>query len=398
MNNRWISLDQAETAMKLQEVILRAAAGELKWYEAAEIIGISPRSMRRWKKRYEEFGYDGLIDTRTTTPPANKIPFEIVTKVLTLYQQEFEGFNVKHFHDEITREHDDIRVSYTWTKDLLQHAGLVDKTKVRGTYRRRRPRKPCTGMMLHLDGSQHRWFRHPHVSRQCLLVLLDDATSEILAAQFVPEETTVACLEVIRDVVVRHGTFAALYTDRASHFVYTPSAGGKPDRSSPTQIEQILDELGIELIVAYSPEARGRSERMFGTLQGRLPQELHRAEITTYEEANRYLGQVYLPKHNAKFTVNPTQDLTAFLPVSEADISRVFARRYTRVVRRDNTIEFKGTSYQLPRMRGAATLSGRKVEVRRHLDDQIEILIGRRLIATFEAEDVWAQDSSEEAS
>jgi len=218
-------------------------------------------------------------------------------------------------------------------------------------------------------------------------VMLDDATSEILAARFTLEETTDACLAVLIDVLKSHGTFGSLYTDRASHFVHTPEAGGKPDRSKPSQVERILDELGIELIVAYSPQARGRGERMFGTLQGRLPNELRRAGITDYEGANCYLNDIYLPKHNRNFATDPAQEVTGFLPVAGVDLERVCAKRYERKVRRDNTIQFETQVLQLPKLEGVSTLAGRKVDVRKHLDHTLEVLIGRRLVARFEADD-----------
>ena len=395
MNNRLIPLNEAERAMKLQEVMLKAMSGELKWYQAAEILGMSPRQLRRWKKRYEEHGYDGILDRRKTTPSQRRIPFETAQKVLRLYRTEYRGFNVKHFHEEITAEHG-VDVSYSWTKNLLQESGLVQKAQKRGQYRRRRPRKTCSGMMLHLDGSEHRWFKHSQDYRQCLVVILDDATSEILVAKFVPEETSQACLEAIKQVVENHGTFACLYTDRASHFVHTPEAGGKPDRSKPSQLEQVLDELGIELIVAYSPEARGRGERMFGTLQGRLPQELGRAGITSYEDANSYLNEIYLPKHNKNFAVEAAQAVSAFLPVAGVDLERVFAARYERVVQRDNTVRFENRRYQLPKLKGVSTLAGRKVELRQHLDQTLEVLIGKRLIAAFEAHEIEDEEVAQQ--
>jgi len=386
MSDRLISLSQAERAMKLQEVILKAMAGDIKWYQAAEIIGISCRQMRRLKKRYIEHGYDGLLDRRKNTPSPRRIPFETAQKVLRLYRTQYRGFNVKHFHEEMTANHD-IDVSYSWTKNLLQESGLVEKHKKRGQYRRRRPRKACTGMLMHLDGSEHRWFEHPTDERQCLVVMLDDATSKVVCARIVPEESTEVCLEVLKEVVEAYGTFASLYTDRASHFVYTPEAGGKPDRDKPTQVEQVLDDLGIELIVAYSPEARGRGERVFGTFQGRLPQELSRANITTYREANRYLNEVYLPKHNANFSVDPMKEMTAFLPAVGVNLERIIAWRFERTVQRDNTIEFENRRLQLSKVEGHSTLAGRNVTIRKHLDGILEILIGNRLIATFEPDD-----------
>ena len=381
MGDRWVSLPEAERAMKLQEVILRAAAGEISWYQAAEIIGISPRQMRRWKKRYEEEGYDGLFDRRKQAPSPRRVPMETVEKVLRLYRKEYCGYNVRHFHEEIVG-HEGIKVSYSWTKNLLQTAGLVEKASKRGEYRRRRERKACTGLMLHLDGSKHRWFWHATDQYQCLLVVLDDATSEILAARFVPEESTETCLAILQEVVEEHGTFVSLYTDRASHFVHTEKAGEKPKREHRTQIQQVLDALGIELIVAYSPQARGRSERAFGTLQGRLVPELRRAGVTTYEEANQYLA-LYLPKHNKNFAQEPAESTTAFLPVAGADLDRTFARRTTRIIQRDYVVQYLGRALQLERPATRTTLVGRKVEVREHLNGTVEVLLQTRLLGTW---------------
>jgi transposase len=392
MSNRLIPLSEAERAMKVQEVIIKAMAKEITWLQAADIIGTSPRQLRRWRQNYQEYGYDGLLDRRKSQPSPRKIPMDVAEKVLQLYREQYKGYNVSHFHEEITRDHD-VEASYSWTKSLLQAAGLVAKSKSRGTYRRRRPRKACTGMLLHIDGSEHRWFRHPRDERQCLIVLLDDATSEILYAKFEPQETTKACLDGIFHVVQAHGTFASLYTDRASHFVYTPKAGKKPDRSKKTHLEQVLDALGIELICAYSPEARGRSERMFGTLQGRLVNELKRASISSYEAANDYLQKVYLPRHNKRFSVAAQEPISAFLPTVGINLPRIFARRHSRKVNRDNTIDFESTTYQLPKERHLATLAGRKVEVRKHLCGKIEVLSSQRLIAEFQGQ--WTENDDQ---
>jgi len=382
---RLVPLTEVERAMKVQEIILRGASRALKWHEAAEILGISERQLRRWRERYEEHGYDGLFDRRKQQPSPRRIPMEVVEQVLQLYREEYQGYNVRHFHEELQEEHD-IEVSYTWTKLLLQEAGLVKKAKKRGQYRRRRERRPLPGMLLHLDGSFHRWFEHPRDERQALLAVLDDATGECLSAHFFKEEGTSEVLTVVSRVVEEHGTFISLYTDRASHFVYTPKSGGRPDRSKPTQVEQVLDELGIELIVAWSPEARGRSERAWRTMQGRLPNELRRAGITTYEEANRYLEHIFRPKFNRKFTVAPKEEGTAFVRVVGVDLDRVFTTRHQRIVNPDNTISFENRVLQLPKVTGVATLRKRKVEVREHLDGAVSILLGRRLVASFPPE------------
>ena len=379
---RLIALSAAERAMKIQEVILKAMSGQIKWCQAAQIIGVSGRQMRRWKRRYDEYGYDGLYDRRKNLPSPKRIPMETAEKILHLYREHYFDFNMRHFYQEIKEKHA-ISVSYSWTRGLLQGAGLVLKSKKRGQYRRKRERRPMTGMLLHLDGSYHRWFDHPQDERQTLLSVIDDATSECLGAVFVPQEATRPILGLLLQLVRKHGTFISLYTDRAGHFVYTPKAGEAPDRTKKTQIEMVLDELGIELIVARSPEARGRSERAFGTMQGRLVPELRRAGVTTYEDANRYLKRIFIPKYNRYFGVPSNEAGTAFMSVVGANLNRIFALRYERVVSKDNTVHLDGMVFQLPKISGVSTLAKRKVELREHLDGKWEVLSGKRLVARF---------------
>ena len=272
-----------ERAMKIQEVILRAIGKRINWWQAAEIIGISDRQMRRWRSRYEQDGYDGLFDRRRGKPSPRRVPLRTVEKVLGLYQEKYFDFNVRHFHEKLREEHG-LRLSYTWVKLALQGAGLVNKRRKRGVHRQRRPRRPLPGMLLHLDGSQHQWFVDDRWYD--LLVVLDDASSEIYYAQLVEQESTRTVLAALREVVEQQGVFCALYSDRASHFFLTRKAGEPVDRQRPTQVGRALRDLGIQMIPAYSPQARGRGERNFGTWQGRLPQELRLREITTVEAAN----------------------------------------------------------------------------------------------------------------
>ena len=280
-----------ERMMKLQDVILKAMAKKITWMAAAEIAGISDRTMRRIKDRYEEFGYDGLFDRRRRKPSILRIPMKTAEQVLALYQERYFDFSVLHFHEKLQKEHG-IKVSYTWVKQALQGAGLVPRRGKRGPHRRRRPRRPLPGMLLHIDGSKHRWFQDDRYYD--LIVILDDATSEIYYAQLVEEESTLTVMAGLREVVTSKGAFCALYSDRGSHFFYTPTAGGKVDKSRPTQVGRAMQELGIQTIAAYSPEARGRSERNFGTWQNRLPQELRVAGITSLEAANRVpAGTIY---------------------------------------------------------------------------------------------------------
>ena len=291
-----------ERAMKVQEVILRAIARKITWWQAAEIIGISDRQMRRWYRRYQEFGYDGLYDRRLGRPSPKRVPVETVERVLGLYREKYFDLNVRHFREKLVEEHQ-ICLSYSWVKKALQGAGLLKKGRQRGTHRRRRPRRPMVGMLLHLDGSRHRWFQDERWYD--LLVVLDDATGEVYYAQLVEEESTRTVMAALREVIERQGVFCALYSDRASHFFHTPRAGGKIDPHQLTQVGRALKELGIQMIPAYSPQARGRSERNFGTWQGRLPQELHLRDISTIEQANRFLREAYIDEFNRRFRVTP---------------------------------------------------------------------------------------------
>src|SRR5207244_1081556 len=267
-----------ERAMKVQEVILQAMARKISWYQAAEIIGISDRHMRRWRERYEEGGFRGLFDRRRGKPSPKRVPVAVVEKVLGLYREKYFDLNLRHFHEKLQEEHQ-VEISYSWVKGMLQGAGLVAKGRKRGVHRQRRPRRPLPGMLLHIDGSEHRWFQDERWYD--LLVILDDANSEIYYAQLVEEEATVPVMTGLKEVVEQKGVFCALYSDRGSHFWLTPKAGEAVDHYRLTQVGRAMRELGVRMIAAYSPQARGRSERSFGTWQGRLPQELRLRGLRT---------------------------------------------------------------------------------------------------------------------
>src|SRR5271157_3172178 len=311
-----------ERAMKVQEVILRAMAKKITWWQAAEIIGISDRSMRRWHERYEEHGYDGLFDRRRGQPSPKRVPLAVVEQVLELYRDRYFDLNVQHFHEKLGEQHQ-IELSYTWVKQALQGAGLVAKGRKRGVHRKRRERRPLPGMLLHLDGSPHRWFQDERWYD--LIVVLDDATSEIYYAQLVDEESTRTVMAALREVVEQQGCFCALYSDRASHFFLTPKAGEPVDRQRLTQVGRALAELRIEMIPSYSPQARGRGERNFQTWQGRLPQELRLHGIRTLDEANAFLRQTYIQEFNRKFSLKAAQPGTAFVRARRTDLDRVFS-------------------------------------------------------------------------
>jgi transposase len=369
-----------ERAMKIQAVILRALAGKLTWWQAAEIIGISDRQMRRWRWRYEQYGYDGLYDRRRGKPSPRRVPVETVKAVLRLYQEQYFDLNVRHFHEKLLEVHS-LDLSYTWVKTALQEAGLVAKRKRRGPHRKRRERRPLPGMLLHIDGSQHRWFQDERFYD--LISVQDDATSEVYYAQLVEEESTRTVMRALWEVIAERGLFCALYSDRASHFFHTPVAGGEVDHQRLTQVGRALAELGIELIAAYSPQARGRSERAFGTWQGRLPQELRLRGIKTVEAANEFLGSEYLPEFNRRFAVRAAQPGTAFVPLRGVDLQQVFCLKHERVVARDNTIRLGSRMLQVEQTKWRATLAGCRVLVCEHLDGTLSVSYGPHLIGRF---------------
>jgi transposase len=318
-----------ERAMKLQDVMLRAMAKRITWYQAAEILGISCRQMQRWHTRFEHEGYEGLFDRRRGIPSPKRVPLATVEEVLRLYQEQYFDFNVRHFHEKLVEEHA-IKLSYTWVKKALQGAGLVKPTRKRGVHRKRRPRRPLPGMLLHIDASQHQWFcDHRWYD---LLVIMDDATSEIYYAQLVEEESTRTVMAGLREVIEQQGVFCALYSDRASHFFLTPKADEPVDHTRLSQVGRALRQLGIQMIPAYSPQARGRSERGFGTWQGRLPPELRLQKITTASAANRFLREEYVKEFNRRFSVKASERGTAFVPLRRKELDLVFSLQHERVV------------------------------------------------------------------
>jgi transposase len=379
---------EMERVMKIQEVILKAMAGKLKWWEAAEIIGVTDRTMRRWRKQYEEHGYSGLWDYRKRSPSPKRVPVGDLEKVLQLYREKYFDLNVQHFHEKLCDQHG-LEYSYTWVKKALQEAGLVEKRKKPGSHRKRRPRRPLPGMMLHIDASEHRWFQDDRDYE--LLVIMDDATSEIYYAQLVEAESTRSVMAALREVVETRGVFCSLYSDRAGHFFVTPKRGERIDPSRPTQVGRALQDLGIRMIPAYSPQARGRSERNFGTWQGRFPQELRLRGITNIDEANEFLRQEYITDFNARFAVAASQKGSAFVRLRRKDLDWIFSAQHERTVNNDNTIEFERRLLQLNKTRWRNTLAGQTVVVHEHLDGRFSIRYGPHLIAQYGPEELPPQ-------
>src|SRR5437870_2072746 len=372
-----------ERAMKVQDVMLQAMAKKITWWQAAEILGISDRHMRRWRERYGEEGYNRLFDRRRGQPSRRRVPVATVEKVLTLYREKYFDLNVQHFHEKLQAEHG-IELSYTWVKQALQGAGLVARGRKRGAHRKRRERRPLPGMLLHIDGSRHQWFQDERWYD--LIVILDDATSEIYYAQLVEEESTVTVMAGLREVIERKGVFCALYSDRGSHFWLTPKVGGKVDPHRLTQVGRALHELGVQMIPAYSPQARGRSERSFSTWQGRLPQELRLHQIASLEAANVFLREHYIPEFNRRFQVAATQRGNAFSACRGRDLDRVFSLQFERAVNRDNTVSFQNLSLQIEAVRWRATLAGCQITVHQHLDGTLSLTHGPHLLGRYTAE------------
>src|SRR5262245_15610329 len=374
-----------ERAMKVYEVLVEALKGRQPWIQVAETLGVSARTVRRWRHHYETRGFDGLFDHRRRTPSPRAVPVADLQRLLRLYAERYQGFNVRHFHHVLRRDHG-VAWSYSFVKKALQAAHLVGKRRPRGRHRRRREPRPCFGELLHLDGSRHRWLALVPDAYHTALVIVDDATKHVLYAQLVEGgESVAAIMTALQAVLATHGIPGALYTDRASWAVITPTSGTDPDRTKLTQVGRALARLGVEHIVGCSPQARGRSERANGTLQGRLVNELRVAGIRTVPAANRYLREHFIPQYNATFGRPPADPHSAFVPILRHDLTQILCHEEERVVARDNTVTLERVVLQLDKQRGRRTWAGLRVLVRRHLDGQHSGWWGPRCLGRFSA-------------
>ena len=383
-----------ERAMQVKEVLLRAMNKEYSWLRAAEILGITARGLRRIRKRMEGFGFEGLVDMRRGRPSPRRAAVAEIERILALYREKYSGFNGRHFFDMVRRHHE-VKLSYSCVKQILQGAGLLKKGRARGRHRLRRERKACFGEMLHIDGSRHGWLALVPGAKQTLIQMVDDATSRLLYAQLWTGETTLAVMTALRDVIREFGIPISLYSDRASWAFETPKAGAAVDKVHLTQVGEALARLGVEHIPSYSPQARGRCERLNRTLQDRLVNELRAEGIDAVEEANRYLNQRYLPAHNEAFAREPGDQQSAFAPLGATELDEIFFEAEGRTVGRDNTVSISkdarrqrgGTLVlQVHKQPGRATCAGLGVEVRRHLDGSYSIWRGTQLFGRHDAE------------
>jgi len=375
-----------ERAMKVQQVILKAISGQLQWWQAAEILGVSCRTMRRLKHRYQQRGYDGLFDRRRRRPSPRKLPLATVQKVLELYRGQYKDFSVAHFCDQL-RERHDLKVSYEWVKTALQTAGLVAPRAKRGRHHQRRERRPLCGMLLYTDGSTHAWIPALAPAQFDLVAVIDDANTDCYYAELVEQESTLTVMAGLRETIAQKGLFCSLYTDRGSHFFHTPKAGGPVDKSQLTEIGRALAQLGIEHIPSYCPQGRGRMERFFGTWQGRLPQELGRDGIRSVAEANRYIREKFLPWHRQHWTEPAAEKATAFVPCGPTtDLDAIFCLQHERTVAADNTVIVGKLRMQIAAQSSRWSYAKCRVKVCEHLDGSWSVRYGPQLLGWYGAE------------
>jgi transposase len=379
---RWTEARQGVRMIKFRSVLDRYEASEFNQIEAAELLGVTERTFRRWCHRYEEEGDAGLLDRRLGGVSAKRVPASRAAEVEALYRTRYDGFTARHFHEHLVRDHQ-FTWGYTWTKAFLQSKGLLVRAKTRGAHRRKRPRRPLPGMMLHQDGSRHVWVAG--FDALDLIVTMDDATNTIYSAFLLAEEGTDSTFKALLEVFGRHGLPLSLYTDRGTHYFYTPEAGGKVDRKSPTQVGRALAHLGVEHIAAYSPQARGRSERLFHTLQDRLVNELALARIATVAAANAFIHDIYIPAHNLRFAVKAEQDGSAFVAIPGVDLKEILCVQEDREVGNDNTVAFNRMRLQIPPSPLRAHFVHAGVKVHQYPDGTLAIFHGRRCLGRYDS-------------
>jgi transposase len=367
--------------MKFEDVYDRFQRGRLSSAEAAEWLGVSERTFRRWRGRFDDEGASGLLDRRLGKVSPHRIAADEVDRIVALYRDRYQGWTVKHFHERAVAQHG-LAASYGWTKSVLQASGLVRAAPRRGAHRKKRPRKPVPGLMLHQDGSRHLWL--PGLGRSIdLIVTMDDATSESYSMFLVEEEGTWSSFLGLRDVILRRGLFCSLYTDRGSHYFHTPKAGEPVSKTVLSEVGRALERLGIRHIAAYSPEARGRSERMFETLQDRLVKELADAGVDDIETANRFIRDTYLPAHNRRFMVEAGEAGSAFMAWTRDDLDEILCREEERVVDRDNTVAFERLKLQIEPSPLRRHFVRATVKVRRYVSGEIGLFYGPRCIGRY---------------
>ena len=368
--------------MRFEEAYMGWQDGRLTQEEAAQLLGVCDRTFRRYIDRYHEAGLDGLIDRRINEVSHRKAPVDEVLRLEALYRDHYEGWNVKHFYGRYQAAHGGSR-SYTWVKSRLQSAGLVKPGKRKGKHRRRRERAALPGMLIHQDGSTHHWVPD---AQWDLIVTMDDATNRIYSAFFVEEEGTWSSFRGVRETIEAHGLFSSFYSDRGSHYWHTPKAGEAVDKTRLTQFGRAMQQLGIQMIPAYSPQARGRSERMFRTLQDRLPRELALAGITEMAAANRFLRDIFLPAFNQGFAVAARETGEAFVPLLDRCLDDILCLQAERTVGPDNCVQFQGKVLQLPKSGQRCHFVKVRVKVHAYENGTYAVYHGPRRLAAYSSQ------------
>lgn len=376
---RWL---QETRRMRFEEAYFGWRDGSWSQREASRMLGVCERTFRRYVDRYKAEGLEGLLDRRLTQPSHRRASEDEVRRLEVLYRDHYEGWNVRHFFSFYQRMHGGDR-SYSWVKNKLQEAGFVRRYRGRGKHRKRRERAPIPGMLLHQDGSTHQWVSG---CRWDLIVTMDDATNEHYSMFFVREEGTASSFLGVRDVIKRKGLFCSLYTDRGSHYWNTPEAGGRVDRDNLTQFGRAMHQLGIEMIPAYSPEARGRSERAFGTHQDRLPKELASAGITDMAHANQYIKDVYLPAFNEEFMRPAAESGSGFVPLFDLNVTDILCEQHERTVGNDNCVSFERKTLQIPPNQYRMHYVRAKVRVHRYPDGRLAIFHESKKLADYDTQ------------
>jgi transposase len=384
MDKRRVTMTEKE--LKRVEVVSEATAGGLTNGEAGELLGLSERQVQRLKKRYREEGGGGLAHGNRGKPSARRTPVEVRERVESLLKEQYWDYNTQHLM-EILAERYDITVSYSTLRRIRIAVGYPSPRKRRAPrHRRRRERYPQEGMLLQADGSDHDWLegRGPRLT---LIAYIDDATNRVPGAVFREEEDAAGYMLALRDIAQTHGVPLGIYADRHTIFrspkepTLEEQLAGQEPRS---QFGRVLDELGIQYIPAYSPQAKGRIEREFQTFQDRLVKSLREANASTCEEANRVLHE-FLPGFNERFTKEATQPGTAFRqwPTSLRP-SDVFCFKFTRKVALDNTISFSSCKLPIPPGPFRRSYARARVDVHQHLDGQLSIHYQGNCLASFQ--------------
>jgi transposase len=372
-------------------VLNRILAGQLSVAEAAPLLNLSPRQVQRILAAYRKEGAAAVVHGNRGRKPKHRIGDEVRQQVIALAREPYEGCNQQHLRD-LLAEREGIVLSRASVHRILQEAQLLPESKRRKPqHRRRRKRYAQEGMLVQIDGSRHAWLgeRGPWLS---LIAAIDDATGKIIAGVFRVQEDAHGYFLLTRQMVQRHGRPLALYHDR--HGIFT-QAGKEREAESlkeqlagkyePTQFGRLLQELEITSIAARSPQAKGRVERLFGTLQDRLVIELRLAGASTLEQANAVF-QAYLPRFNAQFAVEPAQGETAYRLLPEAlNLDTVFCFKYERTVALDNTVTLGEHRLQLLPDQQRRSYARAQVEVHERLDGSLAVCYAGRCLLTTTA-------------